>query len=323
MNWERAIHPQERELCVRAFNQAVHAREKVSLDYRLQCDDGCYRWVIDQGAPFFDSHGDFQGYAGACLDLGAHRKMEYQRSLLLEELDHANTRLRRANADLEQFAYSASHDLREPVRTVSIFGDLLAERYGPDLDDQGREFLQFITSAAVRMERLLSDLLIYARAGNHAEDSDPDPTEQADAHEALEKALASLGPLRAGTDAQITADVLPCILMRPIHLQQIFRNLVGNAIKYRSERQPEVHISAKEENGEWVFSVTDNGIGIQPQYKELIFGIFKRLHSIDRYPGTGIGLALCRRIVEGYRGRIWVESEPGKGSTFSFAIPAG
>jgi light-regulated signal transduction histidine kinase (bacteriophytochrome) len=225
--------------------------------------------------------------------------------------------IRRANEDLEQFAFSASHDLQEPLRSVKIYSELLTNSYGSGLDSQALEFLGYLRSGASRMETLVRDLLAYTQVIKFDK-----PTEIAEAGEALEASLANLSSMVSETGAQITADPLPAVRVHATHLQQLFQNLIGNALKYRnSSRPPVVHITAEHQNGRCQFAVSDNGIGIDPAYKETIFGLFKRLHTSDEYSGTGIGLAICQRIVDRYHGRIWVESEPGTGSTFRFTLP--
>jgi light-regulated signal transduction histidine kinase (bacteriophytochrome) len=226
--------------------------------------------------------------------------------------------LRRANHDLEQFAYSASHDLQEPLRSIKIYGELLAKRYGNKLDGQAFEFLEYLKAGASRMEMLIRDLLAYTQVTKL--DS---PAVATDANEALEASLANLSGAIAESGAKVTHDPLPLVPLHSTHLRQLFQNLIGNAIKYRHpERLPEVHVTSERQNGSWVISVRDNGIGIERSYREQIFGLFKRLHTNDEYSGTGIGLAICQRIVERYHGRIWVESEPGQGSKFIFTVPA-
>jgi light-regulated signal transduction histidine kinase (bacteriophytochrome) len=226
--------------------------------------------------------------------------------------------LSRVNADLEQFAHSASHDLQEPIRNVAIYTDILSLRYREVLDESGLAFLGKVKSAAVRMQTLVSDLLSYTEAAAIAEQ----PSEPCNAAAALQSALSNLAEAIPPDGASISHGPLPAVNMREVHLQQMFQNLIGNAVKYRREEPLRVHISAKKTDGFWLFSVEDNGIGINPEYSEQIFGIFKRLHTNSRYPGTGIGLAICQRIAERYRGKIWVESKPGKGSTFFFTVPA-
>jgi len=226
--------------------------------------------------------------------------------------------LLRANADLEQFAHSVSHDLREPIRSIAVYSELLTARYTSVLDSKGREFLGFINAGATRMDALIGDLLAYTQAAS-IHDQDVAPT---DAGKSLESALANLAQAIRESSAGVQFADMPSVKIRDIHLQQLFQNLIGNAIKYRSERRLIVNVTAVREDGHWLFAIQDNGIGIRPEYKETIFGIFKRLHTNDRYSGTGMGLAICQRIVERYRGRIWVESEPGQGSTFFFTVQA-
>jgi signal transduction histidine kinase len=234
------------------------------------------------------------------------------------EMRRRQETLTRVNADLEQFAYSASHDLQEPIRNVAIYSDILSMRYSGVLDDSGIEFLGNVKAAAVRMQTLVSDLLSYTQAASITEEA-PEPGE---AEAALLAALANLTAAINRSSASITYDPLPAVRVREVHLQQIFQNLIGNAIKYRREEALRIHMSAERKDGYWLFSVKDNGIGIGQEYQEQIFGLFKRLHTNKRYPGTGIGLAICQRIAERYRGRIWVESELGKGSVFFFTVPA-
>jgi signal transduction histidine kinase len=229
--------------------------------------------------------------------------------------------LLQANADLEQFAYSASHDLREPLRSIGIYSDLLRREYDSVLDERGREFLSVIRSGATRMDALLTDLLAYAHASSISEDD----VEQVSATKPLQAALESLAGAIRESGAEIIVNDLPSVRMHSSHLSQIFQNLVGNSIKYRKDdARLVIQVSAviADQEPRWTFSVSDNGIGIPPAYKETIFGIFKRLHANSKYAGTGMGLAICQRIVERYRGRIWVESEPGTGSTFYFTVPA-
>jgi PAS domain S-box-containing protein len=236
----------------------------------------------------------------------------------ITERKRADVALRRANLDLEQFAFSASHDLQEPLRSVKIYSELLANTCSERLDDQALEFLKYLRDGATRMEILVRDLLTYTQVTRVET-----PIEMVDASEALATTLANLAGAVSESCARITAGPLPVLRVHGAHLQQLFQNLIGNAIKYRCpSRPPVVHVTAECGNGYWDFAVSDNGIGIDPEHKERIFGLFKRLHTNREYSGTGIGLAICQRIVERYQGRIWVESEPGRGSTFRFTIPA-
>jgi PAS domain S-box-containing protein len=225
--------------------------------------------------------------------------------------------LRRANQDLEQFAFSASHDLQEPIRSIKLYSELLACEFGDNLHPDARRYLEYLRSGATRMETLVRDLLAYTRAGLSDE-----PAEITDANKALQAALSALSGATTEARVRITSDPLPTVQVRATHLEQLFQNLISNAIKYRSpDRAPEVHIGAKRQKLQWDFTVSDNGIGIEPEYKENIFGLFKRLHTSEEYSGTGIGLAICQRIIDRYHGRIWVESETSKGSTFHFTLP--
>jgi PAS domain S-box-containing protein len=228
----------------------------------------------------------------------------------------AEAEIRRANQDLEQFSFSASHDLQEPLRSVKIYSELLAKRYSDKLDGQALEFLEFLRSGATRMELLVSDLLTYTQVSKRVEGS-----EVADANAVLAIVLEGMAGSISESGARITSDPLPTVPMHGAQLQQLFQNLIGNAIKYRrAEGAPEIHVGAQRQGEGWTFTVSDNGIGIPPEYRETVFGLFKRLHTSDEYSGTGIGLAICQRIVEQYNGRIWVESEPGRGSSFHFTI---
>jgi len=223
-----------------------------------------------------------------------------------------------ANADLEQFAYSASHDLREPLRSIAIYSDLLARSSGPALNEKSREFLCQIQSSAKRMYGLLDDLLTYAHASSIPEER----VEPVHALRPLEIALENLAGAIRESHAQISIGPMPCARIHESHLSQVFQNLIGNAIKYRKDDCAlRIEVSAREADGHAVFSVADNGIGVEAAYKETIFGIFKRLHADGKYSGNGIGLAICKRIVERYHGRIWVDSEPGRGSNFFFLVP--
>lgn len=231
--------------------------------------------------------------------------------------EETNIALRRANSDLEQFAYSASHDLQEPLRMVSIYSQMLRKKFGGQLGPQGDQYIGYAVEGATRMEHLVRDLLAYTRSSTVPDE----PVSPVDANAALEHALANLHAAIVQTGAEIICEPLPRVRMHSVHLEQVFQNLIGNAIKYRSAEPPRINVSAERRGPEWKFSVSDNGIGIAPQYKEQIFGIFKRLHTAAEFSGTGVGLAICQRIVERVGGRIWVESEPGRGSIFLFTVP--
>jgi len=225
--------------------------------------------------------------------------------------------LREANADLQQFAYSASHDLQEPLRMVATYSELLKREFGGRLGPSGEEYIGYILQGALRMEQLLRDLRAYTVAST----SGQEPVENADATQSLDKALGNLEAALQENNASVTHTDLPRVRIHHVLLEQLFQNLIGNSIKYRSGDPPRIHVAARRQDNEWLFSVQDNGIGIDSRYQEQIFGLFKRLHSFAKYPGTGLGLAICQRIVQRAGGRIWVESELGKGSTFFFTVP--
>ena len=224
--------------------------------------------------------------------------------------------LGRSNADLERFAYVASHDLQEPLRMVSSYTELLARRYKGKLDADAEEFIHFTLDGARRMRQLIEDLLSYSRMGSKGRRLAP-----TDFENALARALENLRHSIEESGGVVTHDPLPRLVVDEAQVIQVFQNLVGNAIKFRGEEAPRVHVSAERNHNEWVFTVHDNGIGVDPRHSERIFIMFQRLHSREKYPGTGIGLAICKKIVEGHGGRIWVESEPGRGARFYFTFP--
>jgi PAS domain S-box-containing protein len=235
------------------------------------------------------------------------------------ELKRSNEELRRANQDLEVFAYSASHDLQEPLRTISLSAQIIERNFGQRLEGEDSTLLGNILAASDRMGALIEDLLAYTRATKYEEG----PAPNVDSAAVLAKVLESMWGTIQETGATVTAAELPMVVIHENRLAQLFQNLIGNAIKYRSKEVPCVQVGADERDGWCVFSVVDNGIGIEAQYAERIFGLFKRLHGRDQYPGSGIGLAICQRVVEQYGGRIWLEqSRPGGGSTFCFSLPS-
>jgi len=234
-------------------------------------------------------------------------------------LRRSNEELKRANEDLSQFAHSASHDLQEPLRTVSIYSQLLRRALAGKLVPDTEEYLRYIVKGATRMEAMVRDLLAFTQASNVSDEPDP----VIEAKSALDAALSNLKAAIDDAGACVTCGSLPRVRIRQVHLTQLFQNLIGNAIKYRGEYTPQINIGAEPRDKLWLVSVEDNGIGIEAEFKEQIFGIFKRLHTADEYSGTGVGLAICQRIVERAGGRIWVESQPGSGSTFYFTLPSG
>ncbi|PSB52490.1 hybrid sensor histidine kinase/response regulator [filamentous cyanobacterium Phorm 6] len=236
---------------------------------------------------------------------------QYAESALLK----SNQELARSNAELEQFAYVASHDLQAPLATIASYAQLLEKRYKDQLDSQASKFIGNIVHGCTRMQTLIDDLLEYSRVGRSQR-----LFELVDCNHAIQQTIANLQGAIRDTEAVVTYNNLPTIMGDNSQLVQLFQNLVGNAIKYRHDAAPAVHITAWKQEGNWLFSISDNGIGIAPQHQERIFQIFQRLHTQREYSGTGIGLAICQKIVERHGGSIWVESEPGQGSTFHFTL---
>jgi PAS domain S-box-containing protein len=256
-----------------------------------------------------DPNGRVTGVLSTARDITDLRRAE-------EAKDRAGEELKRSNKELEQFAYVASHDLQEPLRMVSSYVQLLAQRYEGQLDDKAQKYIAYAVDGALRMQQLIEDLLVYSRAGARG-----GALESVDSGSALAAAIQNLTKTIEESGAVITHDELPVVRANAPQLTQVFQNLLSNAIKFHGERPPRVHVSAEDKGREWVFSVKDHGIGIDPQYKDRVFVIFQRLHTRQEYPGTGIGLAVCQRIVERHGGRVWFESEPGMGSTFYFSVP--
>jgi len=249
-------------------------------------------------------------------DVSELEKVAAHWSKIAEENEQKAVALERSNAELEQFAYVASHDLQEPLRMVASYTQLLARRYQGRLDADADEFIGYAVDGATRMQGLIQGLLAYSRVSTHTTDFEP-----TDSEAAFDQAIADLRKAVEESGAVVTHERLPTVMADETQLGQLFQNLIGNAIKFHGEQPPRVHISAEQQGNEWVFAVRDNGIGIDPEYSERIFIVFQRLHGKADYPGTGIGLAICKKIVERHGGRIWIESSAGQGSTFYFTIP--
>jgi light-regulated signal transduction histidine kinase (bacteriophytochrome) len=262
-----------------------------------------------------------QGAADYVLkDHLARLPQSVRRAIQEKELRDENRRtqeeLARSNRDLEQFAYVASHDLQEPLRMIATYSQLLAERYKGKLDENADRYIHYAVDGALRMQALVQDLLAFSRVGRKQEIA-----QDTDCNLVVRSAIANLQPVIQQSRARIDYEALPILVANQSELLQLFQNLIGNAIKFRSTEPPVIRVTAKKQKKEWLFSVEDNGIGIAPQHTEDVFVIFKRLHTREEYPGSGIGLAICKKIVERNHGQIWVESQPGQGSTFRFTWP--
>jgi PAS domain S-box-containing protein len=297
------IIPEDRE---RVSANICDGRESVT-EHQIVRKDGSRRTV--------EAHGRTIRYQNREIRFTAIRDIT-ERKQAEEALRCAVDDLARSNQDLERFAYVASHDLQEPLRMVTGYMALLKRRYQGQLDSKADEFIDFAVDGASRMSQLIKDLLAYSRAG--ARDKGARPT---DCNHVIRDVLTVLRSSIEENDAAVTHDVLPTVRSNATQLAQLFQNLIGNAIKFRGQEPPRIHLAARPTDEGWQFSISDNGIGIAPEFSEQVFEVFRRLHGRDKYPGTGIGLAICKRIVEHLGGRIWVESEIGKGSTFHFTLP--
>jgi PAS domain S-box-containing protein len=313
LEWlSQVIHPDDRRRTLEAWMNAVADKAPYDVEYRIRRSDGAYRWFKTRGTPLRDSAGRILRWFGTCTDIEDQRRTT-------EALWRSNEELRRANEDLNQFAFSASHDLKEPLRMITIYAQLLQRKYRSTLDAQAQEYIEQAVSGAKRMEMLVNDLLEYTQIVNvPLADTAPVNVETA-----VRKSISNLETAIEESGAEIDADPLPCVAVREVHLLQLFQNLISNALKYRSAEPPRIRITAEKLENCWKLCVRDNGIGIDPAYHNQIFRIFRRLHANLDYPGTGIGLAICQKIVERYGGKIWVESEgENRGSAFWFTLPA-
>lgn len=279
------------------------------IDVKCPCKDGRTVEVNLTVSPIRGINHDIIGLSGIMRDITERKEAEMKLSQTMKELVRSNT-------ELEQFAYVASHDLQEPLRMIVSYLQLIEKRYKSKLDADADEFIGYAVDGASRMQVLIRDLMAFSRVGTRGK-----PFEKTGCEAVLSKALANLEIAIEESGAVITHDPLPAVNADSGQLIQLFQNLIGNAIKFRNDKQPIIHIGAKPNEDHWLFSVRDNGIGMEMEYAERIFGIFQRLHGKREYPGSGIGLAICKKIVERHGGRIWVESEPEKGSTFYFTIP--
>jgi PAS domain S-box-containing protein len=276
--------------------------------------------VLYNATVYRNEAGAVQGVFAAARDVTERMRAEAElaryRDHLEELVDLRTTELARSNEELQQFAYVASHDLQEPLRAIAGYIGLIEQRYRDMLDEKGRLQIAGAVQGATRMATLITDLLQLSRVGTQES-----AFEAVDLSGALEQALNDFHREIVAAGATVTWDAMPTLPVDPGQLAQLFGNLIGNALKFRGDQPPVIHVSARRDAAWWVFGVRDNGLGIEPQYFERIFVIFQRLHTRTQYPGTGIGLAICRKIVERHHGRIWVESRPGQGSTFYFTLP--
>lgn len=326
--WVELIHPDDRARVTREISHHRQTGETLLSEYRLLARNGQTVWVQDKAIRMQIAPQDSVFTMGVWQDITEQKIYSQQ---LIEKAEE----LKRSNIDLQQFAYAVSHDLQEPLRTVNAYIQLFQKRYATQVDDDALEIIHFIVDGAHRMKAMIEDLLEYSRVTTKGQS-----LTLTDCNQVFDRQLNYLLPLYERNEVQINSDPLPYLLVDEVQIGQLFRNLLSNALKYRSSVPPKIHISAKwiavppadhrkvtsswvdEKDGAWLFAVKDNGIGIAPEFHERIFQIFQRLHTREEYPGNGIGLSLCKRIVERHGGEIWVDSTPGRGSTFYFTLPA-
>jgi len=307
--WTQLIHPEDLEENIRRWTDCLKTGKFFQYEHRFRRADGVYRWHLSRAHAMRDEE------ERIIMWIGSNTEIEEQKKVT-EDLKELAGNLDRSNKDLAQFAHVSSHDLQEPLSTITNYVDLLVLRKKDKLDEEGVQYLEFIQEGALHAQALIQGLLKYASITTRDY-----PLEWTEMDDVLKRVLSNLQSAIQEKNALILGDPLPKLKINSLQITQVLQNLISNGIKYSGEKPPEIHISARQENQKWIFSISDNGIGIDPQYKERVFMIFKRLHSKNQYPGTGIGLATCKKIVQQHGGEIWVESEPQKGAAFHFSLP--
>jgi PAS domain S-box-containing protein len=305
------LEPEWHDVVDAAIEQSLSGQPVHNLEIDAETKDGRQVSLLVTTSPLADENDEPLGIAVVTKDITDLRRTT-------NELDRTARQLQRSNRELREFAFAMTHDLQEPLRSIIGFGKLLQQNAGDELDGDSREFLDLMTDAADHLRTLINDLLAYASLTRTAKEMT-----LTDSAEICDRAIDHLHSAIEASGATVTRDGLPTVPADASQLTLLLQNLIGNAIKYRSDEAPDIRVSAERRDDSWQFAVRDNGIGIKPQDAEQIFEVFRRLHSRDEFPGTGIGLATCKKIVERHGGDIWVESAPGEGSTFCFTIPYG
>lgn len=305
----KVVHPDDREKVEKAIQKTLQFGEDFKIEMRTIWQDGTVHWAYSVGKLSYDPQGKPKEMIGIAINTTPSRLAE-------QELQETLKQLKRSNAELEQFAYVASHDLQEPLRMITSFLQLLQRRYQHQLDSDAHEFIQFAVDGATRMQEMVNDLLAYSRIERKT-----GKFEDVNTEDILKQITFDSRLLIEENNADISYENLPVVRADYPQMVQVFQNLLSNSIKYNDQKRPKIHISAEKRDSDWVFKVEDNGIGIDPKHGERVFKIFQRLHARDEYNGTGIGLAIVKRIIERHGGVIWYDSQPGKGSTFYFNIP--
>jgi len=311
--WTEGLHPDDFDRCLSVYLDAFGRQEPFQMEYRIMRACGQYGWIVDYGIPIVDRDGHFLGYVGYCFDITARHEAE-------EKRDHLCRDLEQSNADLEQFAYAASHDLREPLRKVAGFAALLGKSCASKLNEDERDYLHYVLDGAKRMDEMICDLLTFSRVERRGA-----PLEPMALGEALDYALFNLSQTIEDKKATIEIGFDRTLMVKgdTHQIARLFQNLIGNAIKYcAKDTPPRIRLAAHPSSERSVtVTVTDNGIGIPPDSVEHIFQLFRRLHTHDQYEGSGVGLAICRRIVDRHGGAIWVTPAEGGGSIFHVTLP--
>jgi len=331
--WYPEVDAERRPLCYKSFNQPDRGEVCSYCPTAKTLRDGFIHEAITEtptaggmryyrvvATPLRDAENKVAAAIEMVEDITDRRQAEEElrkhREHLEKLVEERTAEVMRSNAELQQFAYVASHDLQEPLRMVTSYLQLLERRYRDRLDDDARDFIAFAVDGAARMQGLIEGLLSYSRIGTRGKELTP-----TDLEAVFARATKNLEPAIVESGAIITHDPLPALMADDQQLLQLFQNLVANAVKFRGAKPPQIHVGVKNQGDEWVFSVADNGIGFAMKDAERIFQIFQRLHTREEYPGTGIGLSLARKIVARHGGRIWAEGEPGQGATFFFTLP--
>ena len=307
--WPEVIHPDERQLVLDQWAKSSQTGAEFTVTYRMRRSDGEYRWFQGHAKPVRVAAGEIVQWTGVATDI-------HEQKLLAEALAHRTEQLIASNEEFQKFAYRVSHDLKEPLRMIGVFTEFLVKRNQDHLDAESRTFTKYILEGVGRIENHMRDLLEYAKAG-----SLEIRAELVDFDMILDSAIDNLRSTIMETGATVTHDRLPSLVVNPDRMRSVFQNLIGNALKYRGTVAPRIHISARQEDLHWVFTVRDNGIGFDMSEARRIFTAFERLPSDAKIQGSGLGLAIVKRIVELKGGRIWAESEVGTGSTFFFTLP--
>lgn len=308
--WRSSLHAADRDRAVAELKAVLAGRPEFNTECRVVHPDGTIRWIVDRGRALFDSNGIIVEMAGINLDITKRKHAE-------EDLLRASRELERSNKDLESFAYIASHDLQEPLRTITGFLQLLEQKAGSQLDDKAKQYIQYAVDGSKRMHQMITDILSYSRASLQ-----PFAPKPIHLRETLDQALALTRNSIEESGADIVIRELPTVRADESQMIQVFQTLIANAVKFRSGRPSEIEVGARREQHFWQVSVKDNGIGLDLKQRDKIFQVFQRLHSRQKYPGNGIGLSICKKIIERHGGSIWVESVPDEGSTFYFTLPS-